>query len=86
MNKLIEKLAKQSGHMMPIEINGVPCLHYYADGIDWVNIESLMEKFAELILKECLDLFEDAKVQQEDDVDYGLEEAKSIIKEHFGVK
>ena len=44
------------------------------------------DKFAELILKECLILFEEAKVNQEDDVDYGLEEAKNIIKEHFGVE
>ncbi len=42
--------------------------------------------FAEMILRECLELFEAAKVNQEDDVDYGLEEAKSIIKEHFGVE
>ena len=45
-----------------------------------------LEKFAELILQECLVLFENAKVNQEDDVDYGLEEAKDIIKEHFGVE
>ena len=44
------------------------------------------EKFAELILKKCMEMFEDAKVNQEDDVDYGLEEAKNIIKEHFGVE
>lgn len=43
------------------------------------------EKFALLILQECLVLFENAKVNQEDDVDYGLEEAKNIIKEYFGV-
>ena len=44
------------------------------------------EKFALLILKECITLFENAKVNQEDDVDYGLEEAQNIIKEHFGVE
>ena len=44
------------------------------------------EKFAELIVKECMAQFYNAKVNQEDDVDYGLEEAKNIIKEHFGVE
>lgn len=48
--------------------------------------EEDIEKFAELILKKCMEMFEDAKVNQEDDVDYGLEEVKNIIKEHFGVE
>ena len=52
----------------------------------WIISDESLRKFAELILQECLVLFENAKVNQEDDVDYGLEEAKNIIKEHFGVK
>lgn len=48
--------------------------------------EADIQKFAELILKKCMTLFENAKVNQEDDVDYGLEEAQNIIKEHFGFK
>jgi hypothetical protein len=49
-------------------------------------VEEHIEKFAELLLRECLVLFENAKVNEEDDVDYGLEEAKNIIKEHFEVE
>ena len=91
MNKLIEKLAKQSGHMMPIEINGVPCLHYYADGIDWVNIESLMEKFAELIVKECAKTVNDIEYPYEDISHKDIWDTCCVwsaekLKEHFGIK
>jgi len=76
MNERMLELAKQSGMRSP-DLFKLTVSHMTTD---------TLEKFALLILSECLELFEAAKVNQEDDVDYGLEEAKNIIKEHFGVE
>lgn len=50
------------------------------------QFDTRIEKFTELLLKECIGHFEDAMVNQEDDVDYGLAEAITIIKTYYGVK
>ena len=77
MNERIQQLAEQATSI--VEMVGP---QGYTSS--YANFDR--EKFAELILQECLVLFENSKVNQEDDVDYGLEEAKNIIKEHFGVE
>lgn len=84
MNERIQELADQARTYARDYV--AECKHYGYYMEDYELEVRFEKKFAKLILSECLELFEAAKVNQEDDVDYGLEEAKNIIKEHFGVE
>jgi hypothetical protein len=72
MNERIQKLAEQAG------------FKYIKDeGIGWAgNYNASLEKFAELIVRECADLFD------KDEMELTLTERTihSMIKEHFGVE
>jgi hypothetical protein len=83
MNERIKELAKQSGHMMEFEINDLPCLHYYAKGIGWVTIDPLMEKFAELIVQECVTVGSKAFFADNSTVPVF---PSTAIKDYFGIK
>ena len=67
MNERIKKLAEQAGWMMGDEVEG---------------FNTRLEKFVELIVRECADLFEvewgDEKLTG-NDVGY-------VVKKHFGVE
>lgn len=64
INTLIKELAEQAG-----------TTHKQNLGVyQFYNHE--LEKFAQLIVKECVDVT----------FDYGMEEAGEVIKDHFGVK
>ena len=67
MNERIKELAEQAGWMMGDEVEG---------------FNTRLEKFVELIVRECADLFEvewgDEKLTG-NDVGY-------VVKKHFGVK
>jgi hypothetical protein len=65
MNGLIKALAEQASHQSP---DGYPVTIPYSD--DFVN------KFAELIIKECMSVAGQAKSL----------EAMCLIKQHFGVE
>ena len=74
MNERIKELAKQAGIKLPdsSEYNG----HIYRNSI---------ERFAELIVKECLDIAQDRAAFDgfpPNDVNHIIDE----IKEHFGVE
>jgi hypothetical protein len=85
MNERIQELAEQAWRATSDEVAHLNRIHNRSYSQD--EITDIFEiKFAELIFRELLELFEAAKVNQEDDVDYGLEEAQNIIKEHFGVE
>jgi hypothetical protein len=70
MNERIEKLARQAG-ALPTQDCGVP---------QWYIDEDEFEKFAELIVAECV------KVAMKAVSDDEPKEAWYLIKEHFGVE
>lgn len=65
MNKLIRELAREA-------------TEYYSNGQERAFDK---EKFAELILKQCLSYIEDSEVKHEGDLDY----VKFMIERDFGV-
>jgi len=77
MNERIEKLAEQA----VLQANEV----FDQKGKDYQRI--VLEKFAELIVKECRKVIaDDIDDNSDDDFDLGLDHARQIIGEHFGVE
>jgi hypothetical protein len=75
MNKRFEELARQSG-ALPTQDCGVP---------QWYIDEDDLEKFAELIIRECIGIAQDRAAfdwAPPNDVNHIINE----IKEHFGVE
>ncbi len=82
MNELIQKLAEQAGLTWRIQP-----LHYTNTNnpIDFpVSANRDLEKFAELIVQECLDIV-NRKEYSYHEAD-PLWETSQLIKEHFGVE
>ena len=67
MNERIEKLAKQTGYIW--HASGDPQIYEFTP--------EKLEKFAELIVKECIAVHED---------DYGVDIIGNVLKKHFGVE
>jgi hypothetical protein len=61
-------------------------LDVYALGLDKGKWESRLEKFAELIVKECAGLFPNVYVEIETDYGHTPVIASDYIKKHFGVE
>ena len=83
MNKRIKELARESGF----------CSTVFRSGrVDYLGTEDTLEKFAELIVRECRDIVEqDMKLAHIQMIPLTLEKyangrLKEKIKEHFGVK
>jgi hypothetical protein len=75
MNERIKELARRSG-ALPTQDCGVP---------QWYIDEDEFEKFAELIVRECIDILPE-KVKIDDIYDaIILVKCGTAIKEHFGV-
>lgn len=81
MNNLIRQFAKESH------------LDVYGLGKDHVKWESCLEKFAELIVQECIDVLENRHETFKGSRDHygsgfksGLDAATRTVKEHFGVE
>jgi hypothetical protein len=76
MNKQIQKLAEQAG--MYVDLNGKP----WPKWMGAEECEQAYTRFAELIVKECAEMFD------KDEIELTLTERTihSMIKEHFGVK
>ena len=80
MNERIKQLATQAGANW-IDGNSHGVNHNY------ITTESQMEKFAELLVKECAMLVEGFILEQEVALDdYQEYEASAVLKEHFGVE
>ena len=82
MNERIKELAEQAG--MTNDKFGMYFAKDFdshcADGVD-------LEKFAELIVKECMMLVEGFEITQEVALDEYVDyEASAVLKEHFGVE
>ena len=77
MNERIKQLVKQAGgHFSTHNLMSNPVQHRESIELWDKNIE----KFAELIVKECAEQVKNLRVN-----DYGISGAE-IIREHFGVK
>jgi hypothetical protein len=70
MNERIRELTHQAGISILYEYDGY-------DGHAAVANLADIEKFAELIVRECIDVHEDA---------YGVDIIGDVLKKHFGVK
>jgi hypothetical protein len=88
MNKLIDKIVDVTA----VEIPGVCQLEYESGGSGVEFSNPALERFVELVVKECL--FEIESVSTGDygrstydaGYDAGLVQASKTIKEHFGIK
>jgi hypothetical protein len=73
MNERIKELALQAGHRYYPSSNSGPLR------VEYLTPE--LEKFAELIVRECADIFD----KDEMELAYTEREIHRTIKEHFGV-
>ena len=75
MNQRIRELLEQAGYK-PLP------------GFDFANSldEVFMQKFAELIVRECIEQIDINNYNSGDDWDAALTRASNTIKEHFGVE
>jgi hypothetical protein len=79
MNKRIRELAEQAGITTNIDTT-----YFEKDPNKWVDYYS--EKFAELIINECLKTLNPDGDLTSSREEYGRIKAMNIIKMHFGVK
>jgi hypothetical protein len=84
MNERIRELVKQAGgHFSTHTLTSNPVQYRESIGL-WDNN---IEKFAELIVRECAMLVEGFILEQEVALDdYQEYEASAVLKEHFGVE
>jgi hypothetical protein len=81
MNKRLKELSEQAG--LYLDLDGVP----YPRALSAEKCNEVYEKFAELIIKECVENF--AKVWYEQGLDIRGAELNKFMKrfdEHFGLK
>lgn len=83
MNERFTQLLSQSWHECRKEQEVNDPARYYSD--KGPNIDAVYEKFAELIVRECLTFVEPMPGSGDID-DLALEAAHNSIKEHFGVE
>jgi hypothetical protein len=77
MNERIRKLADEAGWLDDKQFASWNKLH------QWQNFDK--EKFAELIVRECIKICSDVEADTEMDLSDGALVCMSEIKEHFGV-
>ena len=70
MNERIKELAEQA-NVLEIE-------HY--------DNESELQKFAELIIRDCIQAIQNESKDSSDELEYGLRIAEGAILDHFGVE
>jgi hypothetical protein len=75
MNERIRELAEQASHQSP---DGYPVTIPYS--------KDFAEKFAELIVRECVNNLEIHSTCFDGDVGRGVKIAARLTKEHFGVE
>ena len=75
MNERIRELAEQCYETGPIGKDGWPEYSKFNE-----------EKFAELIVRECIQEIENKSMNSNDEWEYGLRMAQAAIQEHFGVE
>ena len=82
MNKQIKKLANQAGFVLWKNESWNP-----GDTVDWsCRYDDELEKFAELIVKECVAICQDTDGEDNIDARSGRQDCAVEIQEHFGVE
>ena len=81
MNQRIQKLAVDSGMMNYID-NETPRRYFLSGNAD----EEDLEKFAELIVRECVAICQDTDGEDNIDARSGRQDCAVEIREHFGVE
>ena len=82
MNEQIKKLANQAGFVLWKNESWNP-----GDTVDWsCRYDDELEKFAELIVKECVGICRDIDGEDNIDAKSGRQDCAVEIKEHFGVE
>ena len=82
MNEQIKKLANQAGFVLWKNESWNP-----GDTVDWsCRYDDELEKFAELIVKECVVICRDIDGEDNIDAKSGRQDCAVEIKEHFGVE
>jgi hypothetical protein len=83
MNERIRELADEAGYYLYDLTETHECKTVETDSTDeWVTLE----KFAQLIVKECAGLFPNVYVEIETDYGHTPVIAEDYIKKHFGVE
>ena len=80
MNERIKKLARQSGFGLHKDSE------IYTSRLEHLPITEDLEKFAELIIRECIEQIDINNYNSGDEWDAAMTCASNAIKEHFGVK
>ena len=85
MNERIKLLAEQADEYTEQTV------HYYQGQFDGLTWESKIKqtrdtKFAELIVKECIQAIQNESKDPMDELEYGLRVAEGAILDHFGVE
>jgi hypothetical protein len=87
MNERIEKLAVQAGATLEkgyIELSDGQFM--LSDNVDLDKSNMDLEKFAELIVRECIQTIQNESMNSNDEWEYGLRIAQGAIQTHFGVE
>ena len=75
MNERIKELSLQASESIPDDVSAEHAMYLF------------QKKFAELIVRECRKVIaDDIDDNSDDDFDLGLDHARQIIGEHFGVE
>jgi hypothetical protein len=74
MNEKLKEIVKQAG-----------VFYSYQDGV-WLATNGDLERFAELIVKECLQVISKSDDECHDEWDYAERDLQGLIREHFGVE
>ena len=89
MNERIKQLAKQAGDYVNEVYTGpvrskTPGKIWEDGHIGWHT--QFNQKFAELIVKECIEAIQNESMNSDDDWERGLRIAEGAIQKHFGVE
>jgi len=74
MNKRIKELAEQAG------------MYYRSYPLDFAYSSFDEEKFAKLIVQECVDILSTYRVRFEDGFEYNCDHPVVAINKHFGIE
>lgn len=86
MNERIKEIAQQAGEAVVCELFDEYMLTETDDGATLKVPAIFIEKFAELIVKECANLVEGFEITQEVALDEYVDyEASEVLHHHFGI-
>lgn len=83
MNERIQKLAEQAGFDVEVED-----IFNYKPQHSFIGIDENIERFAELIVRDCVDILSTYRVKIifEDGIEYNCVHPIQAIQKHFGIE